>query len=161
MPNVMPNLLPNDVPAAAPPTAPGHWLAVACAEHVRRGRAGGFMQVCHGRAAPLARVRPGDRVAYYSPTTRLGGRDALQAFTAIGVVRPGAPYQADMGDGFRPFRRNVWWLEAAEAAIRPLVGQLDFTAGPHWGYRLRAGLVAIGPEDMRRIAAAMDVAVPD
>ena len=28
----------------------------------------GFMQVSHGKAAPLRRIRPGDGVAYYSPT---------------------------------------------------------------------------------------------
>jgi hypothetical protein len=37
-----------------------HWLAVASAEHVRRGQAEGFMQVCHGKAAPLKRIQPGD-----------------------------------------------------------------------------------------------------
>ena len=26
------------------------------------------MQVCHGKAAPLQRIQPGDRVVYYSPT---------------------------------------------------------------------------------------------
>ena len=76
-----------------------NWIAVASADHVRRGRSGGFMQVCHGKAAPLRRVSPGDGVAYYSPTETFGGKDRLQAFTAIGVVAPGAPYQADMGDG--------------------------------------------------------------
>ncbi len=49
------------------------WIAVACAEHVRRGREGGFMQVCHGKAVPLRRIQPGDGVAYYSPTRELGG----------------------------------------------------------------------------------------
>ena len=72
------------------------WIAVASAEHVRIGRARGFMQVCHGKAAPLRRLSPGDGVAYYSPTETFGGKDRLQAFTAIGVVAPGAPYQADM-----------------------------------------------------------------
>jgi hypothetical protein len=37
-----------------------HWLTVARAEHVRRGQAEGFMQVCHGKAAPLKRIQPGD-----------------------------------------------------------------------------------------------------
>lgn len=32
------------------------WIAVASAEHVRSGRAQGFMQVCHGKAAPLRRL---------------------------------------------------------------------------------------------------------
>lgn len=31
------------------------WIAVASAEHVRSGRSQGFMQVCHGKAAPLRR----------------------------------------------------------------------------------------------------------
>src|SRR5262249_31349033 len=63
----------------------GHWIAVASAEHVRRGRREGFVQVSHGKAAPLKRIKPGDRVVYYSPTVTLGGKDKLQAFTAIGV----------------------------------------------------------------------------
>ena len=48
------------------------WLAVASAEHVRRGRQGGFMQVNHGKAAPLRRIKPGDFVVYYSPSTVIG-----------------------------------------------------------------------------------------
>jgi hypothetical protein len=28
----------------------GYWIAVASAEHVRRGRREGFMQVSHGKA---------------------------------------------------------------------------------------------------------------
>ena len=35
-----------------------HWLAVASAEHVRRGRAEGFMQVSHGKLGPLRRILP-------------------------------------------------------------------------------------------------------
>ncbi len=62
-----------------------HWIAVASAEHVRRGQAGGFMQVCHGKATPLKRIQPGDWVAYYSPTETFKGKDKLQAFTAVGL----------------------------------------------------------------------------
>jgi hypothetical protein len=80
----------------------GHWIAVASAEHVRRGKREGFMQVSHGKAAPLKRIRPGDRVVYYSPTITLGGKDRLQAFTAIGAVKEGEPYVFDMGNGFKP-----------------------------------------------------------
>jgi hypothetical protein len=79
----------------------GHWIAVASAEHVRRGRREGFVQVSHGKAAPLKRIKPGDRVVYYSPTVTLGGKDKLQAFTAIGVVKEGEPYVFDMGNGFQ------------------------------------------------------------
>ena len=86
---------------------PGYWIAVASAEHVRRGRSGGFMQVSHGKAAPLKRIKGGDRVVYYSPTVTLGGNDKLQAFTAIGTVKDVEPYRVDMGQGFKPYRRDV------------------------------------------------------
>lgn len=134
----------------------GHWIAVACAEHVRRGVDGGFMQVCHGKAGPLRRIRPGDGVVYYSPSTRLGGGDRLQSFTAIGRVRDGEPYRFDMGGGFVPFRRDVVWQPALPAPIRPLTGLLDFTQeASNWGYQLRFGLLAIGEADFRRIETAM------
>jgi hypothetical protein len=134
----------------------GHWIAVASAEHVRRGRAEGFMQVCHGKAAPLRQIKPGDRVVYYSPTVTFGAKDRLQAFTAIGTVRDGMPYEAEMGGGFHPFRRDVAWSDAEDAAIHPLLAALAFTAGkPNWGYKFRFGLFAISAQDFRVIAEAM------
>lgn len=141
--------------------ATGHWLAVASAEHVRRGRSQGFMQACHGKAAPLRRIRPGDRVVCYSPNTTFGGRDRLQAFTVMGVVREGQPYEHDMGGGFVPFRRDVDWLEAAEAPIQPLLDRLSFSAGRrNWGYALRFGLLGIEAADMDLIATAMGLPAP-
>jgi hypothetical protein len=88
----------------------GGWIAVACADHVAFGVTGGFMQVCHGKAAPLRRMRPGQHVAYYSPTEAFRGHQLLQAFTAIGIIRDSEPYCFDMGGGFRPWRRDVDWL---------------------------------------------------
>jgi hypothetical protein len=133
-----------------------NWVAVASAEHVRIGRGQGFMQVCHGKAAPLKRVQPGDHVVYYSPSSAFRGQDKLQSFTAIGVVDDGAPYQADMGGGFSPFRRDVTWCSAEETPIKPLVGRLHFTtARPNWGFQLRFGLFEISEHDMKMIAAAM------
>jgi EVE domain len=137
-------------------TAPRHWIAVASAEHVRRGRAEGFMQVCHGKRGPLARVRPGDGVVCYSPTEVFRGGGSLQAFTAIGRVREGEPYAHDMGSGFVPFRRDVDWFPADERPIRPLLDRLEFTAGRrNWGYQLRFGLFEIGEQDFDMIAEEM------
>jgi hypothetical protein len=139
----------------------GNWIAVASAEHVRRGRVEGFMQVCHGKAAPLRRIQPGDRVAYYSPTAEFRGRTGLKAFTAIGVVRAGEPYQVDMGD-FRPFRRDVDWLPGREFSITPLLDQLEFAAGRrNWGYQLRFGLFAVSDHDIDAIATAMQARLPE
>lgn len=116
------------------------------------------MQVCHGKAAPLRRVKPGDRVAYYSPTLEFRSKNKLQAFTAIGTVKIGEPYQFDMGGGFCPFRRDVTWLPANEVSIQPLLGALEFSAGiRNWGYQFRFGLFPVSDHDMQIIAAAMGV----
>lgn len=134
----------------------GHWIAVACEEHVARGRAQGFMQVCHGKGGPLRRVKPGDTVIYYSPTQRMGEGPPLQAFTAIGVVQEGVPYEHDMGGGFVPWRRDVRYAEAQPASIRPLLDRLSFTQGERqWGARFRYGLLAVTDADARLIADAM------
>ena len=123
------------------------WLAVASADHVRRGRSEGFMQLCHGKSAPLRRISAGDGVVYYSPSLRMGEKDGFQSFTAIGHVRNDAVYQVDMLPGFSPFRRNVDWLETMEQPIRPLLEWLDFTADKNWGYGLRFGLIELSVAD--------------
>jgi hypothetical protein len=138
-----------------------NWLAVASAEHVEIGRSAGFMQVCHGKASPLRRVQPGDRVVYYSPNRHYWPshasreKDRLQAFTAIGTVKQGTPYQADMGFGFQPYRRDVAWHDAQPTPIAALQGELAFMQDKNWGYRLRQGLVEISEADMTVIAEAM------
>jgi hypothetical protein len=135
-----------------------NWIAVASAEHARLGRdhrPTGFMQVGHGKGAPLRRVAPGDRVAYYSPATVFGGEDKLQSFVSIGIVDSGEPYQFDMG-GFVPWRRDVAYAAAQEAPIAPLLGELEFIEDrQRWGYKFRFGLFQICAADMQRIATAM------
>lgn len=133
-----------------------HWLAVASADHVQRGRLSGFMQVCHGKAAPLQRLKLDDWVVYYSPTLTFGGKDKLQSFTAVGQVKESRPYQVDMGNDFCPFRRDMLWFESQEALITPLLNQLDFTKNKkNWGYSFRFGLITICEHDMQLIAQAM------
>ena len=137
---------------------PKYWIAVASADHARRGKAG-FMQVNHGKAAPLRRIHPSDGVAYYSPTVTFGGKDKLRAFTLIGRVKPGDIYEGQMGD-WTAHRRDVDWAEATEAPIAPLLDQLEFTAGKtNWGYQLRFGLFEISAHDFELIAEAMDASL--
>ena len=139
-----------------------NWIAVASADHARRGRDHqplGFMQVSHGKSAPLRRVQPGDRVAYYAPALTMGGKDKLQSFVSIGIVQPGEPYTFDMGGGFVPWRRDVAYMPAQEAPIEPLLGQFDFVEDrQRWGYKFRFGLFEVNEHDMRLIAEAMAVA---
>lgn len=168
-------------------TTRNNWIAVACATHARRGSAvpeQGYMQVCHGKSAPLQRVSPGDRVAYYSPTVSMGGKDKLQAFVSIGIVKPGVPYahrdagppqgaiaplggsaahavasvgaMSDMGGGFVPFRRDIAYVPAQEAPILPLLDDFEFVDDrSRWGYKFRFGLFAVSDHDMALIATAM------
>ena len=132
-----------------------YWIAVASAEHARRGRAG-FMQVNHGKKAPLQRIHPGDGVAYYSPTETFRGKDKLQAFVLIGRVRDDELYEGHMAEGFTPWRRNVDYAPSHDAPIAPLLDTLEFTRGKtNWGYQMRFGLFEISEADFRTIAAAM------
>jgi hypothetical protein len=136
-----------------------NWIAVASAEHARRGCAQpgqGFMQVCHGKCAPLKRMAPGDRVAYYSPTVTMGGKNTLQSFVSIGIVQPGVPYEFNMGGGFVPFRRDVVYVPAHEAPIAPLLDAFEFVEDrARWGYKFRFGLFKVSDHDMALIASAM------
>jgi EVE domain len=151
--------------AASSPSADGvhaNWIAVASAEHATRGRDArgdggrGFMQVCHGKRAPIARVTPGDRVAYYAPTLTMGGKDKLQSFVSIGIVQSADPYAFDMGGGFVPFRKDVKYLKADETPIAPLLDEFEFVEDrQRWGYKFRFGLFKISDHDMLLIATAM------
>lgn len=80
----------------------------------------------------------------------------IKSFTAIGQIKEGDPYQADMSNGFCPFRRDVLWFESYEAFITQLLNQLDFTKNrKNWGYQFRFGLIAISEHDMQLITEAM------
>ena len=133
-----------------------NWIAVASAAHARRGREGGYMQVCHGKLAPIRRVRPGDRVAYYSPTVTMGGKDTCQRFVSIGLVCAGEPYPFDMGEGFVPNRRDVVYTPSQEASILPLLDDFEFVENrQRWGFKFRFGLFDVSDHDMQLIAQAM------
>lgn len=54
-----------------------YWIGVVSASHVSRGVQGGFAQLCHGKSAPLQRMRPGDWLIYYSPRTDMKEGETL------------------------------------------------------------------------------------
>jgi hypothetical protein len=136
---------------------PRYWLGVVSRAHVQRGVAGGFAQLCHGKAALLRRMRAGDWLVYYSPTTEMGGGERIQAFTALGQLVDERVYEHDMGGGFVPFRRDVRYRRARAAPMAGLAHRLHLTARPGWGAQLRRGHVAIDAHDFHLIAAAMGI----
>jgi hypothetical protein len=137
--------------------SPRAWVGVVARAHVRRGVAGGFAQLCHGKRGPLARLQPRDWLVYYSPTTEKGGGEPLRAFTALGRVTGAAIYPFDMGGGFVPFRRDVAYeRDVGETPIRALAPRLRFVSeNPRWGMLARRGHFEIDLQDLEIIAAAM------
>lgn len=135
---------------------PKVWVGVISRAHVWRGVEGGFTQVCHGKRAPLARMKPGDVFIAYSPTTELGGGHPLRAFTAFGRIRDDVITQVDLGGGFVPFRRAVAWeANAIEVDLDALRGSLEFVKDAGWGMRARRGHFEISAADGERIVRAM------
>jgi EVE domain len=136
-----------------------YWIGVVSRDHVAIGVAGGFTQLNHGKAGPLERMRAGDGFVFYSPRTSHPDGAPLQAFTALGRVRGGTVYRADLGTsgtGFAPFRLAVEYLPARDAPIKPLLEDLSFIRSKtHWGAAFRFGFLRVPAADFARIAAAM------
>ncbi len=136
------------------------WVGVVSREHVRVGVEGGFIQLNHGKRAPLQRMHAGDGLVMYSPRTSYPDGQPLQHFTAIGIVTTGTIYQVRMAEDFEPYRIDVGFFgEAVEAAIKPLVERLSFIANKtHWGAAFRFGYIKIPAADFALIAGEMGVA---
>ncbi|WNC17830.1 EVE domain-containing protein [Brevibacillus brevis] len=133
-----------------------YWIGVVSKSHVLRGVTGGFAQLCHGKAAPLKRMRRGDWLIYYSPKTDMHGGEPLQAFTAIGQVADDDVYEYPMSEGFVPYRRNIDYAACTEVRIHSLLHQLSFTKGNrNWGYLFRTGHFEIDRTDFSLISSAM------
>ncbi len=132
------------------------WIGVVSREHVQLGINGGYIQLNHGKKAPLQKIHAADGFIYYSPKTSYPNGEPLQMFTAIGIVKTGEVYQAEMDNGFRPFRLDVRFLKAKEAAIKPLLEQLSFIKDKtHWGAAFRFGNIKVPAQDFKIIAESM------
>ncbi|MBL8155313.1 MAG: EVE domain-containing protein [Anaerolineae bacterium] len=120
------------------------------------GVAGGFAQANHGKAAPLRRMSPGDRVIYYSPALDYGKPEPCQAFTAVGEVVDDEVFAVRMSDDFVPYRRRVRFFPCQEAPIRPLIPSLSFIHDKtRWGAAFRFGMLEISRDDYDLIATRM------
>ncbi len=137
-----------------------NWINTVSRDHVERGgvRGGRFTQANHGKPHMLRKMERGDWIIFYSPRT-LYPPDGppLQAFTAIGRVADDEPYQVEVSPDFQPWRRNVDFLDCAEAPIRPLIERLEFIEDTaRWGgYKFRFGVLRIDDHDLEVIRSAM------
>lgn len=133
-----------------------YWIGIASKEHVKMGVAGGFSQLCHGKAQSLRRMAVGDGLIYYSAKETFGTDVLCQQFTAIGEVVGCEVYPFEMFPGFVPHRRDIRFFAARDIPIRPLIPQLSFiTDKTRWGYVFRYGHLQIPQADFELIAAQM------
>ncbi len=94
----------------------------------------------------------------YSAKQTIEGKEACQAFTAIGRITDDEVFEFVMSETFRPFRRRVNFMPCEEAPIQPLIEKLAFIPGKkRWSYPFRFGLIEITQPDFEVIAGAMRV----
>lgn len=132
-----------------------YWLGVVSREHVHRGVDLGIAQANHGKRPPIARMKPGDGLVYYSPRTGIRDGETVKSFTAIGTIDDVEPWQVEER-GFQPWRRSVTYRKnAAETPIDNLRDRLELTSRPNWGVVLRRGLLELSAHDFQIVSEAM------
>lgn len=133
-----------------------YWIAAISKEHTMRGVAGGFTQVCHGKDAPLKRMKQNDWIIFYSSKIKMEETEKCQAFTAIGQASDEEIYQFQMTPSFTPFRRNIKFYNCRETSILPLINELEFIPNKSkWGFPFRYGFFEINEKDFNLIVSKM------
>lgn len=137
-------------------TSQNYWIGVVSHAHVKIGVKGNFIQLNHGKKAPLQRFRAGDGLLMYSPRTEYPDGSPLQHFTAIGIIGSKDVYQVEINPDFNPFRIEVEFMKCQETPIRPLIEKLSFIKSKkHWGASFRFGQVKVPRDDFLLVADAM------
>lgn len=138
-----------------------YWIGVASREQMAHSIAGGFCQLCHGKAQALQRMSPGDGIIYYSPAEQRDGNTAPPCFTAIGQIDAGEVYAHAISHWFVSYRRKIRFHAMSEVCIWPLIAQLAFVRDKsRWSHIFRFGHIEIPRADFELIARHMQDAIP-
>lgn len=133
-----------------------YWISVASKDHVKTGIAAGIAQACHGKSAPLKRMKKGDFLIFYSGKQTLNKPDKCQEFTALGKVTNDEVYQFQVTEDFCPSRRNIEFSQCRDTSILPLINDLEFIQNKKsWGYPFRFGFFEINKHDFDLISTKM------
>lgn len=133
-----------------------YWIVVASKDHVSSGISQGIAQACHGKSAPLKRMKAGDFVIYYSGKQTMGKPDKCQEFTAIGQVKDDEVYPFQMTADVCASRRDITFFEHRDISILPLIDDLQFIPNKQsWGYPFRFGILEINQHDFDIISTQM------
>ena len=139
-----------------------YWVGVVSKEHIWPGVKGGFLQLNHGKKAPLTRFRSGDGIVIYSPRISYPDGEILQKFTAAGFVKRDRIYQVELSDDFKPYRIDIDYIGCHEASIRPLIEKLGFIKNKkNWGSAFRFGSLEIPEDDFKTVINAMNGVFPE
>lgn len=133
-----------------------YWILVASKDHVKNGLSESFAQACHGKSAPLKRMKKDDFIIYYSSKQTIDKPDKCQEFTAIGTVADDETYSFQQSVDFCPSRRNIDYFKSEAISILPLINDLDFIQNKKsWGYPFRFGFFEINQHDFELISQQM------
>lgn len=133
-----------------------YFLIAASRDHVLKGVAGGFAQAGNGRRDLVSKLYKGDWIVFYSAKDKYEDGKPLQKFTALGQVTDEEPYQPDVSENFKPYRRKVAFEKVTETEIRPLLEHLSFIKNKkNWGFYLISGFRELSKEDFEIIRVAM------
>lgn len=135
-----------------------YWIGVVSEDHVKRGVEGGFAQVCHGKSAPLKKMKKGDWLIYYSPKTSYPNGNLLQSFTAIGKVKSSKVYPFQMSQDFIPYRIDMDYQMCKKIPYSSVKSLLQFAQKhANIGLLMRRGHFEINKNDFLIISSAMGV----
>ena len=135
-----------------------YWVCVVSKKHGMIGVEKGIIQVCHGKAAPLKRMKKQDKILLYShnllfqPSSEEKKNNAYQKFIAVGEIITGEAYQFKMSETFIPFRMDVKYYPCKEIEIKPLITNLSFIKNKiNWGVLFKFGHFEIPQQDFQLI----------
>ncbi len=132
-----------------------YFVGLADRFHVDMMRSDGVVVLGIRNDAGVRRVKPGDRVAYYSPKEAPDG-PPLRAFTGLAEVAGGGPFMWPKDEPEIWARRADWLEHAVDVPIRVLLESLEFIRNPkNWGFYLRGSYREIGGGDHALISRAM------
>jgi len=124
-----------------------HWIAVISLEHAQIAAASGFLQVCHGKAAPLKATRAGDAFFIYCSKTQMTDGKPLKQIAFHGHFMDDRVYQVEQFAGFHPWRKDVRFDRQFQTIALLSVKGLELTRNPHWGMLARRGFFEISAHD--------------
>lgn len=133
-----------------------YWIAAISKEHTELAIKGNFIQVCHGKKAPLKRMTKDDYIIVYSSKITMKENKKCQMFTALGRVIDDHTYSFEMTEEFKPFRRNIEFMKCNQISIIPMIENLEFISDKkYWGYPFRYGFFEINENDFNFITSKM------